>query len=154
MKASLAIVIVNYKVRYFLKQCLSSVFESITDIDAKVYLVDNDSQDGSVQMIKSEFPLVKLIENQENLGFGKANNQVLESIDSDYLLYLKLALFSVTHCQKDWPIADKLLFFCRNTPTFLCKPLFNIGLHTKPLLIICSLHNSGTTDTTMSCLTS
>ena len=88
MKASLAIVIVNYKVRYFLKQCLSSVFESISGMDAKVYVVDNDSQDGSVQMIKSEFPSVKLIENQENLGFGKANNQVLEIIESDYLLYL------------------------------------------------------------------
>ena len=88
MKAKLAIVIVNYNVRYFLRQCLSSVFRSIKNLDARVYVVDNHSQDGSNAMIAQEFTEVILIPNEKNLGFGKANNQVLDRVDAEYLLYL------------------------------------------------------------------
>ena len=77
----LSIVIVNYNVKYFLKQCLSSVYESdrrLTDgkeLELDVWVVDNDSVDGSVEMVQQDFPEVHVIANKENIGFARANNQ-------------------------------------------------------------------------------
>ncbi len=82
----LGIVIVNYNVKYFLRQCLSSVFGSNrtlkdgSELELEVWVVDNDSVDGSVDMVRSEFPQVHLIANKENTGFAKANNQALKEI--------------------------------------------------------------------------
>ena len=67
----LSIVIVNYNVKYFLQQCLTSVFAALNDIEAEVFVVDNNSIDGSCEMVRSNFPQVKLIESKENLGFSK-----------------------------------------------------------------------------------
>ena len=57
----LSVIIVNYNVKYFLEQCLYSVFKALTGIDGEVIVVDNNSVDGSEAMIKSRFPNVKLI---------------------------------------------------------------------------------------------
>ena len=84
----LSIIIVNYNVKYFLKQCLHSVLEAIEDIDAEVFVVDNNSSDGSVEMLKEKFPSVKLIENKENTGFAKANNQAIREASGEYILLL------------------------------------------------------------------
>ena len=70
----LSVVILNYNVRYFLEQCLLSVQEAIAAIDAEIIVIDNNSSDGSVLMLKEKFPDVKLIENKENFGFPKGNN--------------------------------------------------------------------------------
>lgn len=92
----LSVVIVNYNVKYFLKQCLSSVYASdqtLSDgtlLDLDVWVVDNDSVDGSVEMVSNDFPQVHLIANKKNVGFAKANNQALSLIPptSDFLLLL------------------------------------------------------------------
>ena len=90
----LSVVIVNYNVKYFLKQCLSSVFGSnltLTDgsrLELDVWVVDNDSVDGSVEMVERDFPPVHVIANKENAGFAKANNQALGQADGDLLLLL------------------------------------------------------------------
>ena len=81
----LSIVIVNYNVRFFLEQCLESVYSSQLKCDAgelelEVYVVDNDSVDDSVAMVRERFPQVKIIENKENVGFARANNQALREI--------------------------------------------------------------------------
>ncbi|NCA86086.1 MAG: glycosyltransferase [Clostridia bacterium] len=84
----LSIVIVNYNVKYFLEQCLHSVFKASELLDAEVFVVDNRSVDGSVQMVKEKFPQVKLIDNQHNVGFAKANNQAIRQAKGEYILLL------------------------------------------------------------------
>lgn len=84
----LSIVIVNYNVEYFLEQCLHSVDNAIKNIAAEVWIVDNNSVDGSVEMIKTKFSHFNLIENTENLGFSKANNQAIRLSKGEYVLLL------------------------------------------------------------------
>ena len=70
----LSVIIVNYNVKYFLKQCLESVFDSTSMEETEVYVVDNDSKDGSIEMIQQSFPQVKLIANKKNVGFSTDTN--------------------------------------------------------------------------------
>lgn len=84
----LSIVIVNYNVKYFIEQCLHSVHKAIKDIQAEVFVVDNNSVDGSCPMIREKFPWVKLIESKENLGFSKGNNLALKKAKGDFCLLL------------------------------------------------------------------
>ncbi len=84
----LSIVIVNYNVKYFLEHCLYSVRNAIKGIETEVFIVDNNSVDGSQQMLKSKFPDFTLIENNENVGFAKANNQAIRIAKGEYILLL------------------------------------------------------------------
>ncbi len=84
----LSIIIVNYNVEYFLEQCLLSVEKAIEGLDAEVFVVDNNSTDGSIEMIINKFDWVKLIENKENCGFSKANNQAILQAQGKYILLL------------------------------------------------------------------
>lgn len=65
----LSVVIVNYNVEYFLEQCLRSVYTALQNVEGEVWVVDNNSVDGSVRMVRDKFPQVKLIANKENTGF-------------------------------------------------------------------------------------
>ncbi len=84
----LSVIIVNYNVKYFLEQCLHSVYAAAEGIDTEVWVVDNNSTDGSVQMLRERFPMVHLIANSDNPGFAKANNQALRECTGDYVLLL------------------------------------------------------------------
>ena len=84
----LSIIIVNYNVKHFIEQCLISVFNAINNIEAEVFVVDNNSVDGSCAMIKEKFPQVKLIENKKNYGFSYANNQAIKKATGEYVLLL------------------------------------------------------------------
>lgn len=84
----LSVIIVNYNVEYFLEQCLYAVRKAVKDIKAEVFVVDNNSVDGSLKMVKSKFPEVKLIANKENTGFSKANNQAIRLAQGQYILLL------------------------------------------------------------------
>ncbi len=84
----LSIVIVNYNVKYFLEQCLHSVYKACKGLDSEVYVVDNNSVDGSIKMIREKFPEVRLIENKDNKGFSRANNQAIRKAKGDYILLL------------------------------------------------------------------
>ncbi|MFN3916193.1 MAG: glycosyltransferase family 2 protein [Flavobacteriales bacterium] len=84
----LSVIIVNYNVEYFLEQCLSSVYKAMQRIETEVFVVDNNSVDGSVSMVKEKFTWVKLIENKENTGFSKANNQAIKISTGEYVLLL------------------------------------------------------------------
>ena len=84
----LSIVIVNYNVEFFLEQCLKSVYEALEGIEAEVFVVDNNSVDQSVNMLRDKFTAVKLIENKENTGFSKANNQAIAESEGEYVLLL------------------------------------------------------------------
>lgn len=84
----LSVVILNYKVRYFLEQCIRSVQRAIANIDAEIIVIDNDSNDGSCEMIRQYFPDVHLIENKENSGFSKANNKAVKEAKGKYVCIL------------------------------------------------------------------
>jgi O-antigen biosynthesis protein len=84
----LSIVIVNYNVKYFLEQCLHSVMNAIRGIDAEVFIVDNNSVDGSVEMLHEKFSDFRIIANYENAGFSKANNQAIALAKGEYVLLL------------------------------------------------------------------
>ncbi len=84
----LSVVIVNYNVKYFLEQCLRSVYKSGAGLEMEVFVVDNNSVDGSVEMIRKKFPGVILIANPENLGFSRANNQAIKKAIGTYVLLL------------------------------------------------------------------
>jgi GT2 family glycosyltransferase len=71
-----------------LEQALISVRKAIEGIDAEVFVVDNNSVDGSVEMIRNKFDFVRLIDNKENLGFSKANNQAIRQAAGEYILLL------------------------------------------------------------------
>ena len=84
----LSVIIVNFNVRDFLRQCLFSVKLASENIDCEIFVVDNNSEDGSVGMIKSEFPDVKLIINTVNTGFSAANNQAIKKSQGRFVLLL------------------------------------------------------------------
>jgi GT2 family glycosyltransferase len=84
----LSVIILNYNVRYFLEQCVLSVENAIRNIDAEIIVVDNHSSDDSVAMVRSRFPNVKLIVNQDNAGFPKGNNIGVSRAKGEYICIL------------------------------------------------------------------
>ena len=70
-----SIVIVSWNTRGHPRDCLRSVFEQTKEVSFEVFVVDNNSHDGSADMVRAEFPTVKLIENAQNRGFAAASNQ-------------------------------------------------------------------------------
>ncbi len=84
----LSVVIVSWKVKEKLKKNLSALFKSQGDFKFEVLVVDNNSGDGSAEMIKSEFPQVVLIENKDNRGFAAANNQAIYISQGEFILLL------------------------------------------------------------------
>lgn len=86
-KIELSIIIVNWNGAEFVGKCLKSVFESKFNKPWEVIVVDNNSSDKSVEIIK-QFPQVILIENKENVGFGAANNQALKQVTGKFVFLL------------------------------------------------------------------
>ncbi|MCC6840730.1 MAG: glycosyltransferase family 2 protein [Flavobacteriales bacterium] len=84
----LSIVIVNYNVKAYLEQCLRSVQEALKGLDGEVFVVDNQSTDGSVEMVARLFPGVRLMANSVNMGFSRANNQAIKECVGEYVLLL------------------------------------------------------------------
>ena len=86
MKVS--VIIVNYNVKYFLEVCLHSVQRALRETEGEIIVVDNNSQDGSPAFLREKFPEVVLIENKDNKGFSKANNQGVAIAKGEYILFL------------------------------------------------------------------
>ncbi len=84
----ISIIIVNYNVEYFLEQCLNSVKRALQNVSGEVFIVDNNSIDNSLEMVRSKFPDYHLIANKDNKGFSKANNQAIEISKGEYILLL------------------------------------------------------------------
>ena len=84
----LSIIIVNYNVRHFLEQALLSVRKAAAGLAVEVFVVDNNSVDDSVEMVREKFPEVHLIANKDNPGFSKANNQAIRISSGKYVLLL------------------------------------------------------------------
>ena len=84
----LSVIIVNYNAKYFAEQCLLSVIKACKGIDAEIFMVDNNSTDGSREYLEPRFSSVHFIWNKANTGFGKANNSVLPKARGEYILFL------------------------------------------------------------------
>ncbi|HLC64131.1 MAG TPA: glycosyltransferase family 2 protein [Patescibacteria group bacterium] len=87
-KPELSVIIVSWRVKDLLRQCLKSIFNNTAGLDFEVIVVDNDSGDGSVEMVEQNFPQVKVIAARFNLGFARANNLALKQSVGKYLLLL------------------------------------------------------------------
>ena len=87
-RLDVSVVIVNFKVRDLLRDCLRSLEHDLGRLRGEVWVVDNASGDGSVEMVGAEFPWVRLIANEENRGYGAANNQAIRRAEGRYILVL------------------------------------------------------------------
>lgn len=86
MKVS--IIIVNYNVKFYLEQCIRSIEKAGEGISHEIIVADNNSSDDSIAFLKERFPQVTFIENKENLGFAKANNQAIKKAKGEYIMLL------------------------------------------------------------------
>lgn len=86
----LSVIIVSWNTRHLLQICLKSLFVELKNlkISSEVILVDNNSHDGSAEMVAAQFPEVQLIANDDNKGFGRANNQAFKIATGQNILLL------------------------------------------------------------------
>lgn len=106
----LSIVIVNFNAERFLRRCLCSIYENTQDINYEVWVVDNASTDGSLDMLNRKFPEVRVIANHTNAGFAEANNQAIKRAIGKYILLLNPDTLVVERA------LDKLVQFMEQTP--------------------------------------
>ncbi len=84
----LSIIIVSYNTKDLLKKCIESIFETKENLSLEVIVADNNSQDGSSEMVSGNFKDVVLIKNRQNYGFSKANNIGVKKSSGKYVLFL------------------------------------------------------------------
>ena len=83
-----SIIIVSWNTEKYLKSCLESVIRNVISIGYELFVVDNNSADASADMVASDFPSVKLIRNNANIGFARANNMAISASSGEYVLVL------------------------------------------------------------------
>ena len=84
----LTVIVVNWNTRDLLAECIRSIRQGVRDLDVEVIVVDNGSADGTVDMLREDFPWVRLIASAESAGLGRANDQALDQCDGGYLALL------------------------------------------------------------------
>lgn len=84
----LSIIIVSYKVKHLLKRAIDSLLVAAETIDKEIFVVDNASNDGTVELLRNTYPNICVIANQKNLGFSAANNQALAKAKGEYVLVI------------------------------------------------------------------
>lgn len=92
----ISIIINNYKTRGLLKQCLKGILANPPAVEYEIIVVDNDSRDGSVELIREKFPSVKLIDAKENLGHQRGNNLGIKNSSGKYVLILNTDIAIMT----------------------------------------------------------
>ncbi|MBI5825775.1 MAG: glycosyltransferase family 2 protein [Chloroflexi bacterium] len=113
----LGVCIVTRKSKEVLLDCLVSLYEQTQGLDLEVVVVDNDSQDGTVEEVRLKFPTVKLILNNENLGFSRAVNQGLRILDARYY-----ALLNPDAIVLDRALPRLIQFMEENPQAGICVP--------------------------------
>lgn len=97
----LSIVIVNWNEKDFLVQCLESLLNQNVKGKFEIIVVDNASTDGSQYIVQERFPSVKLICNDSNLGFAKANNMGIKQSSGNYICLINSDIVTIRDCLKD-----------------------------------------------------
>jgi len=87
-KINVSICIVNWNTKDLLKKCIKSINEKTGGLSYEIIIVDNNSQDDSVQMVKRDYPECVIIESKKNLGFARGNNEAVKEASGQYILYL------------------------------------------------------------------
>jgi len=115
------VVIVNWNTKELLKNCLNSVYQTIHDLNFEIIVVDNASSDGSLEMLQQNFPEVIRIGNQENRGFGAANNQAFAVMQGKYALLLNTdALLTPDAVKRLWTFCE-----ANSDAAIVCGQLLN-----------------------------
>lgn len=120
----LTISIVNYNSGEYLSRCLESIKEVENEAKIKTIVVDNNSDDESLEDAEKKFPKVEFIKNKNNVGFGKAHNQVLKNLDTEYVLLLN------PDCLLEKNVITKLLNYYEKNPdtgAITCKIILPDG---------------------------
>ena len=120
-KIDVSVVVVNWNSKDLLKNCLDSVYQTINNLIFEIIVVDNASTDGSLEMLERDFPQVIKICNQNNKGFGAANNQALAIMKGKYALLLNTDALLTPHA------INKLWSFCEaeSSAAIVCGQLLN-----------------------------
>ena len=124
MACDLSIIIVNWNTKNLLANCIQSIKDTAKRISYEIFVVDNFSSDGSPLHVESNFPYVTLIKNQENLGFGRANNQGYALSKGKYILFLNSDMAVNNNC------LDEMYDFMEKNPAIgasSCKLVFPDG---------------------------
>ena len=116
----LTISITNFNTRHFLQMCLESIYKTTKEIPIEIIVVDNASIDGSPEVLEREFPQVKLIRNETDLGFGRANNKAIRVANGEYILILSSDVILLPQT------LEKMVEFMDDNP--------NVGVVTPKLL--------------------
>lgn len=95
-----SVILVSYNTKELTRDCLKSLYQYTYDIEFEVFVVDNNSQDGSCEMIEQEFQQVKLIKNPDNKGFGAANNIAIKQSSAKYIFCLNTDTILVNNAIK------------------------------------------------------
>lgn len=95
-----SIILVNYNTKDLTLNCLNSIYEKTEDIEFDIFVVDNASNDGSCEAVKKAFPNVKLISNNENIGFGRANNIAINQSNAKYVFLLNTDTILINNAVK------------------------------------------------------
>jgi len=106
----LSVVIVNWKVKDLLRKCLASIYQGTAGLEFEVIVADNDSRDGSVEMVAKEFPKAEIIASNRNLGFAKANNEAIARSRGEFVLLLN------PDTEAPPGALDKIVGFMRRNP--------------------------------------
>ncbi|MBW2076204.1 MAG: glycosyltransferase [Deltaproteobacteria bacterium] len=84
----LSIIVVSYNTKSLLLDCLASIFATVKGMNFEVWVVDNNSTDGTIEAVRQRYPTVNAIANRQNLGFAAANNQAFRAMSGRYALLL------------------------------------------------------------------
>ena len=96
----LSVIVVNYNTKELTKKCLDSIFGNTKGVHFEVIVVDNNSEDGSAQMLQKYPEKIKLIKNTQNLGFAKANNQAIKIAKGKYVMLLNSDAYLIENSLK------------------------------------------------------
>lgn len=111
----ISIIIVNYNTKNLLHQCLSSIYDKTQGVNFEIIVVDNNSEDGSEELVRNKFPDVLLIQSGENIGFGRANNLGIEKSNGEYVFLLNSDTILINNAVKilfDYMVANLEVGVC------------------------------------------